>query len=119
MPIKAGVFGKQQSAYEQRGNVAQSDEVGGCERDVDGAVRPGSLIGFENEIAAQARDRGRQLTWRPESDLLAHGNGGRVRRAPAYTHVDRGRAKITAAARRQSQAFGNRNAGGAEQLREV
>src|SRR5882757_4995319 len=118
MPIEACVFGKQQSAHEQRWNVAQGDEVGGCERDVDGAVRPGSVVGAEDEIAAQARDRQRYLAWRTEVDLLAHRERGRVRRASAYTHVDRGRSKFTAAAGRQSQAFGQREPGGAQQLRE-
>src|SRR5712675_469380 len=106
MPVKACVFGKQQSAHEQRRNVAQGDEVWGCERDVDGAVRPGSVVGAEDEIAAQARDRRRYLGWRPEVDPLAHRERGRVRQASAYTQVDRGRAKITATAGRHSQAFG-------------
>src|SRR3954451_17460377 len=98
MPVEACVFGKQQSAHEQRRNVAQGDEVGGCERDVDGAVRPGSLIGAENEIAAQASNRWRHLAWRLEVDLLANRERRRVRQASAYTQVNRGRAQITAAA---------------------
>src|SRR5258706_314355 len=117
MPVKACVFGKQQSAHEQRRNVAQSDEVGGRERDVDGAVRPGAVFGSEDEIAAQARDRRRHLMWWPEVDLLAHRERGRVRQASAYTHVDRGRAKVTAGAGRRSQAFGNPEPGCAHQVR--
>src|SRR6202165_5198692 len=105
MPVKACVFGKQQSAHEQRRNVTKGDEVGGCERDVDGAVRPGAVFGSEDKIAAQARDRLRHLTWRPEVDLLAHRERGRVRQAPAYTHVDRGRAKVTAGGGRPSPGF--------------
>src|SRR6476619_5711039 len=117
MPVEACVFGKQQSAHEQGWNVAQGNEVGGCERDSDGAVRPGSVIGAEDEIAAQARDRWWHLAWRPEVDLLAHRKRGRVRGTSAYTHVDRGRAQITDPPRRHSQTFGHRNPGGAEQLR--
>src|SRR6202453_4002051 len=93
MPVKTCVFGKQQSAHKQRRNVVQGDEVGGRERDVDGAVGPGAVFGSEDEIAAQARDCRRHLTWRSEVDLLAHQERGRVRQASAYTHVDRGRAK--------------------------
>src|ERR1700731_392065 len=103
MPVEACVFGKQQSAHEQRRNVAQGDEVGGCERDVDGAVRPGSLVGAEDEIAAQARDRRWHLVWRREVDLLTHRERGRVRRVSTYTQLDRGRSKITAATGRHSQ----------------
>ena len=33
----------------------KGDEVGGRERDVNGAVRPGAVFGSEDEIAAQAR----------------------------------------------------------------
>src|SRR6202021_3034912 len=97
MPVKSCVFGKQQSAHKQRRNVVQGDEVGGRERDVDRAVRPGAVFGSEDEIAAQARDRRRHLMWRPEVDLLAHRARGRVRQASAYTQVDRSRAKVTAA----------------------
>ena len=86
---------------------------------VDGAVRPGAVFGSEDEIAAQARDCRRHLTWRPEVDLLAHRKRGGVRQASAYTHVDRGRAKVTAGARRHSQAFGHREPGCTQQLREV
>src|ERR1700687_2615160 len=119
MPVKARVFGKQQSAHEQRRNVTKGDEVWGRERDVDGAVRGGAVFGSEDEIAAQARDWRRQLTWRPEVDLLAHRERGRVCQASAYTHVDRGRAKVTASAGRHSQAFGHREPGCTQQLREV
>ena len=119
MPVEARVLCKQQSAHAQRRNVVQGDEVWGCERDVDGVVRPESVVGAEDEIAAQARDRQRYLAWRTEVDLLAHRERGRVRRASAYTHVDRGRSKITAAAGRHSQAFGHREPGCAQQLREV
>src|ERR1700733_7843400 len=98
MPVEACVFGKQQSAHEQRRNIAQGDEVGGCERDIDGAVRPGSVGGAEDESAAQAHDRWRHLAWRLEVDLLAHRERSRVRRASPYTQVDRGRTEITAAA---------------------
>src|SRR5208282_120888 len=75
--------------------------------------------GFEDEIAAQARDRRRYLAWRLEVDLLAHRERGRVRQASAYTHLDRGRAKVTAGAGRHSQAFGHREPGCTQQLREV
>ena len=119
MPVKTCVFGKQQSAHKKRRNVVQGDEVGGRERDVDGAVRPGAVFGSEDEIAAQTRDCRRHLTWRPEVDLLAHQERGRVRQASAYTHVDRGRAKVTAGAGRHSQAFGHREPGCTQQLREV
>src|SRR5271170_4796150 len=98
MPVKTCVFGKQQRAHEQRRNVVQGDEVGGGERDVDGAVRPGAVFGSEDEIAAQARDCRRHLTWRLEVDLLAHRERGWIRGVPSYTHVDRGRAKVTAGA---------------------
>src|SRR5258708_32763115 len=97
MPVEACVFCKQQSAHEQRRNVAQGDEVGGCERDIDGAVRSGSVVGAEDEIAAQARDRQRYLAWWTEVDLLAHRERGRVAGAAADTHVDRGPFKVTAA----------------------
>src|ERR1700751_4851524 len=119
MPVKACVFGKQKSAHEQRRNVAQGDEVGGCERDIDRAVRPGSVIRPVDEIAAQAGNRRWHLAWRPEVDLLGYRERGRVRRASAYTHVDCGRAQITAAARRPLQTFGDREPGCAQELREV
>src|ERR1700677_4092065 len=119
MPVKVCVFGKQQSAHEQRRNVAQCDEVERRERDVDGAVRPGAVFGAEDEIAAQARDRRWHLAWRPEVDLLGYRERRWLRRASAYTHVDRGRAKVTAAARRNPQAFGHREPGCAQQLRKV
>ena len=85
----------------------------------DGAVRSGAVFGSEDEIAAQARDGRRHLTRRPEVDLLAHRQRGGVRQSPANTHVDRGRAEVTAGARRHSQAFGHREPGCTQQLREV
>jgi hypothetical protein len=51
MPVKTCVFGKQQSAHEQRRNVAQGDEVGGRERDVDGVVRPGAVFAYRSDNA--------------------------------------------------------------------
>src|SRR5689334_18305173 len=108
MRVETCIFGEQQCAYEQRWNIAQCDEVGRCERDVDGAVRPQSFIGAENEIAAQPRDRRRHLARWPELNLLAYRERGRVRKPTAYTQVDCGRAKITAASGRHSQAFGHR-----------
>jgi hypothetical protein len=82
-------------------------------------VRPGTIFGSEDEIAAQARDRRGHLTRRLEVDLLAHRERGRVGRASAYTHVDRGRAKVTACAGRHSEAIGHREPGCTQQLREV
>src|ERR1700722_15143837 len=69
MSVEACVFCKQQRANEQRWNVAQGDEFGGCERDVDRAVWPGAVLGAEDEIAAQALNRWRHLAWWPEVDL--------------------------------------------------
>src|SRR5690348_2020068 len=98
MPVEAGVFGKQQRAQEQRRNVAQGDEVGGWWRLTDGSVGCRAVIGAVNDFAAQAHDRGRHLAWRPELDLLAYGERGGVRRPSVYPQLDRGRAKVTAAA---------------------
>src|ERR1700709_1160017 len=92
MPVKARVFGKQQSAHEQRRNVTKRNEVGAGRR---------------------------HLTWRLEVDLLAHRERGGVRQASTYTHVDGGRAKVTAGAGRYPQAFRHREPGCTQQLREV
>ena len=80
-----------------------------------GRCGPGSVVGAEDEVAAQSRDRRRHLAWRTEVDLLAHRESGRLCRTSAYTHFYRGRSKITAAAGRHSQAFGHREAGCAQQ----
>src|ERR1700749_3707873 len=119
MPVETRVFGQQQSAHKQRRNVVQGDEVRGWERAVDRAVWPGSLIGAEDEIAAQARDRRRHLAWRFEVDLLSHRERRRVRRTSPDTHVNGDRTQITVATGRYPQAFGHREPGCAQQLREV
>ena len=69
--------------------------------------------------ARRRNDRRRHLAWRREVDLLGDRERGRIRQASAYLHVDRGRAEPRIAAGRQSQAFGHREAGCAQQLREV
>ena len=63
---------------------------GDDERDIDGAVRAGSVVGSENEVAAQSRDRRRHLAGGLKSIfwLTARAAGAD---ASAYTHFYRGR----------------------------
>src|SRR6185436_5283574 len=79
----------------------------------------GPIVGAEDEVAAQSRDRRRHRAWRSEVDFLGHHESGRLCGTSAHTHFYVGRSKITTTAGRHSQAFGHRESGCAQQSPEL